>query len=33
APENADLTIDTEHEPPSESADKIRDFLRSKSLV
>ncbi|RNJ77013.1 MAG: adenylyl-sulfate kinase [Nitrosopumilus sp. H8] len=33
APENADLVIDTEHAPLSESADKIREFLKSKDLI
>jgi len=33
APENADLVIDTEHDPLSESANKVKDFLKGRSLL
>ena len=33
APENADLIIDTEHETLSDSADKVRIFLREHGLL
>ncbi len=33
APENADLVIDTEHEPLSESVNKVKDFLNGRNLL
>jgi len=33
APENADLVIDTEDEPLSESAKKVKDFLKGRNLL
>ncbi len=33
APENADLVIDTEHEPHSDSANKVKDFLKGRNLL
>lgn len=33
APEAADLVVDTESEPLSESADKVRAFLRQRDLL
>ncbi len=33
APENADLVIDTEHEPLSDSANKVKDFLKERNLL
>ena len=30
APTNADLVIDTEHEPLSDSANKVKSFLKEK---
>lgn len=33
APEKADLVVDTENEPLSESAEKVREFLRGRSLL
>ena len=33
APEKADLVIDTEHEPLSESANKVKDFLNERNLL
>ncbi len=33
APENADLVIDTEDEPLSESANKVKDFLKRRNLL
>lgn len=33
APLNADLVVDTENESLSDSADKVRDFLRQRSLL
>ena len=33
APEKADLIIDTEHEPLSDSANKVKDFLKGRSLL
>ncbi len=33
APENADLIIDTEHEPLSDSANKVKDFLKGRNLL
>ena len=33
SPENADLTVDTEHETLSDSANKVRDFLRKRDLL
>ncbi len=33
SPENADLTVDTEHETLLDSANKVRDFLRKRNLL
>jgi adenylylsulfate kinase-like enzyme len=33
APENADLIIDTEDDPLSESANKVKDFLKGRNLL
>ena len=33
APENADLVIDTEHDPLSESANKVKGFLKGRNLL
>lgn len=33
APQNPDLLIDTEHEPLIDSANKIKDFLKKRSLI
>ena len=33
APENADLVIDTENDPLSESANKVKDFLKKRNLL
>ncbi len=33
APENADLVVDTEHEPLSDSADRVRGFLSERGLL
>ena len=33
APENADLVIDTEDEPLSESAKKVKNFLKGRNLL
>jgi adenylylsulfate kinase len=33
APENADLVIDTEHDSLSDSANKVRDFLKGRNLL
>jgi len=33
APQNPDLLIDTEHEPLSDSANKIKDFLKKRNLI
>ncbi len=33
APENADLIIDTEHESLSDSANKVKDFLKGRNLL
>ena len=33
APEKADLVIDTEHEPLSDSANKVKDFLKGRNLI
>ncbi len=33
APENADLVIDTEHDSLSDSANKVKDFLKEKNLL
>jgi len=33
APENADLVIDTEHDSFSDSANKVRDFLKGRNLL
>jgi len=33
APEKADLIIDTEHEPLSESANKVKNFLKERNLL
>lgn len=33
SPEKADLVIDTEHEPLSESANKVKEFLKSRNLL
>ena len=33
APEKADLIIDTEHEPLSDSANKVKNFLKERNLL
>ena len=33
APENANLVIDTEHEKLSDSANKVKDFLKERNLL
>ena len=33
APEKADLVIDTENEPLSESANKVKEFLKGRNLI
>jgi len=33
APQNPDLLIDTEHEPSTESAKKIKEFLKKRNLI
>jgi len=33
APQNPDLLIDTEHEPSTESAKKIKGFLKKRNLI
>ena len=33
APSAADLTVNTEAEPISDSADRIRDFLKGRNLI
>ena len=33
APEKADLIVDTENEPLSESANKVKDFLKGRNLI
>ena len=33
APEKADLVIDTEHEPLTDSANKVKDFLNERNLL
>ncbi len=32
-PQNPDLLIDTEHEPLTDSANKIKDFLKKRNLI
>ena len=32
-PKNADLVIDTENEPLSESANKVKEFLKNRNLL
>lgn len=33
APEKADLVVDTENEPLSESANKVKEFLKGRNLI
>jgi len=33
APEKADLVIDTEHDSLSDSANKVKDFLKERNLL
>jgi adenylylsulfate kinase len=33
APQNPDLLIDTEHEPLTDSTNKIKDFLKKRNLI
>jgi adenylylsulfate kinase len=33
APEKADLIVDTEDEPLSESANKVKEFLKGRNLI
>ena len=33
SPENADLVIDTEDEPLSESSNKVKGFLKERNLL
>ena len=33
APEKADLIVDTEDEPLSESANKVKEFLKGRNLL
>jgi adenylylsulfate kinase len=33
APQNPDLLIDTEHEPLTDSAKKVKEFLKKRNLI
>jgi len=33
APEKADLVVDTENEPLSQSAEKVKEFLKGRNLI